>query len=250
VRWATVAAFVLVGSITTRAIAHVAPSVDDNNRYLKITPQADRIRVAYTVFFGEVPGQALRPSLDTDRNGTISDAEGDAYGARVAADVIGSLELAIDGRAQRFAWKQVSVGLGSPNVTNAGSFSIDMIAYVCLPTVGGKHDVVLRDRFRVPKPGETEVRVEDGPGITVSLAKIAGGDALSNDFKFVGPGGPLSDEGLHVVFTAADNAPREGCSGATIASAPKPSNPPWIAIGIGALVLLCTGVLFVIRRRR
>lgn len=248
-RWATVAALVLVGSFTARAIAHVAPSVDDNNRYLKITPQADRIRIAYTVFFGEVPGAALRPALDTDRNGAISDAEADAYGARVAADVIGSLELAIDGRSQRFAWKQISVGLGSPDVANAGSFSIDMIAYVCIPPTSRTHDVLLRDRFRVPKPGETEVRVEDGPGITVSVAKIAGADALANDFKFVGPGGPLSDEGLHVVFTASGTAPRDGCSGAT-APAVTSRGLPWLPISIAVLAVVCTGVLIAIRRRR
>ena len=34
--------------------AHVAPSVDDNNRYLKVTPLHDGIRLAYTVFFGEI----------------------------------------------------------------------------------------------------------------------------------------------------------------------------------------------------
>jgi hypothetical protein len=247
VRWATVVALLLVGSITTDADAHVAPSVDDNNRYLKVTPQADRLRVAYTVFFGEVPGAALRPSLDKNRDGAISDGEGQAYGDRVAADVIGSLELAIDGQTQRFAWKQVSVGLGSPNVAAAGSFSIDMIAYVCLPSVGGKHEVLLRDRFRVPKPGETEVRVEDGPGITVSLARVAGADALANDFKFVGPGGPLADEGLRIVFTASDTAPREGCAGATVAT--STGGPPWLAIGIGAAVLLVLGGVVAYRRR-
>lgn len=246
-RWASVAVLVFVGSITTDAIAHVAPSVDDNNRYLKLTPQADRLRLAYTVFFGEVPGATLRPSLDTDRNGTITDAEADVYGARIAADVIGALEVSIDGHTQRFAWKQVSVGLGAPTVTNGGSFSIDMIAYVCLPSVGGKHEVRLIDRFRVPKPGETEVRVEDSPGITVNVAKIAGSDALANDFKFVGPGGPLADEGLRVVFTAANSAPREGCAGA--APAKRSSGPPWLALGIAGGVLATAGLAFVLRRR-
>lgn len=251
-RWAAVAVMCFVGSITTGVDAHVAPSVDDNNRYLKITPQADRLRVAYTVFFGEVPGAGLRPSLDTDRNGTISDAEAETYGNRVAADVIGSLELTIDGQTQRFAWKQISVGLGTPTVANAGSFSIDMIAYVCLPGAGSKHDVLLRDRFRVPKPGETEVRVEDGPGITVSLAKIAGGDALANDFKFVGPGGPLSDEGLHIVFTAAENAPREGCSRATPPAATRSRDrQAWLVFAFGAVgLVVIVGAWIWLRRRR
>ena len=241
-RWAVLV--VVTITLATHALAHVAPSVDDNNRYLKLTPQADRVRLAYTVFFGERPGAALRPALDLDRDRTISDAEAQVYGDRIAADVIGSLELSIDGTAQRLAWKQVVVGLGTPAVAG-GSFSIDMIAYVCLPA-GARHEVVLRDRFRVPKPGETEVRVEDGPGITVDAARIAGADALANDFKFVGPGGPLSDDGLHVRFRASDDAPRSGeCN---VARATSDGGLPWLAIGGGAVALLALGL--VIRRAR
>lgn len=240
--------WLLVAMITVapRALAHVAPSVDDNNRYIKVTPQADRIRIAYTVFFGEVPGAALRPALDTNRDGAISDGEAQAYGDRVAADVIGSLELAVDGSARRLGWKQVVVGMGSPQVAGAGAFSIDMIAYVCLAKPGGRHAFVLRDRFRVPKPGETEVRVEDGPGITVAHARIAGGDALANDFKLVGPGGPLSDAGLDVAFTARADAPRSG----ECAVAAEPSGVPWPWIGIAAAGVLgvAAGVLY--RRRK
>jgi len=227
----------LVAMITLgpRAVAHVAPSVDDNNRYVKLTPQADRVRLAYTVFFGEVPGAGLRPTLDTNRDGAISDGEAQAYGDRIAADVLAAVELAVDGKQQRLAWKQVFVGLGSPTVT-AGAFSIDMIAYVCLARAGGRHELLLRDRFRVPKPGETEVRVEDGPGITVEHARIGTSDALANDFKFVGPGGPLSDDGLEVAFVASDKAPRSGeCVGTATANAAR---APWLAIGIGAIALL------------
>src|SRR6266545_4571338 len=55
--------------------AHVAPSVDDNNRYVKVTPLADGFRLAYTVFFGEIPGAAERPSIDTNRDSRIDDGE-------------------------------------------------------------------------------------------------------------------------------------------------------------------------------
>ena len=238
-----VVAIITLGAV---AHAHVSPSVDDNNRYVKLTPQADRIRVAYTVFFGEVPGAALRPTIDTNKDSTISDAEAQTYGNRIAADVIAALELAVDGKQQRITWKDVSVGMGSP-VVRAGSFSIDMIAYVCLPVVGGRHEALLRDRFRVPKPGETEVRVEDSTGITVELARIGGSDALANDFKFVGPGGPLSDDGLRVTFVVTDKAPRSGeCTGATTVNGDR---VPWLALGIGLIAaLLAIGVL--VRRLR
>jgi hypothetical protein len=228
---------------TALALAHVSPSVDDNNRYVKLTPQADRLRLAYTVFFGEVPGAALRPTLDKNRDGTISDAEAQTYGDRIAADVLASLDLAIDGKQQRLRWQQIMVGMGSPTV-NAGSFSVDMITYACLPnaTAGRRHELLLKDRYRVPKPGETEVRVEDSIGLTVESARIGTSDALANDFKFVGPGGPFSDDGLKVVFVASDKAPRSGeC--ATL-EAPSEDRVPWLAIGIAAAgALLVIAVL-------
>lgn len=237
---------VVMITLAPRARAHVAPSVDDNNRYLKVTPQADRIRLAYTVFFGEVPGAALRPGLDANRDGTITDAEAQVFGDRVGADVLASVELTVDGRGQRIAWKAVSVGLGTPAVAG-GAFSVDLIAYVCLARAGGRHELVLRDRFRVPRPGETEVRVEDGPGISIEHARIGGADALANDFKFVGPGGPLSDDGLAVAFVASADAPRSGeCVTAPAASG---GALPWLPIGAG-LAGLAGLAVFVYRRRK
>jgi hypothetical protein len=146
-----VAAITLAGA---RVDAHVGPSVDDNNRYLKLTPGADRVRLAYTVFFGEVPGAQMRRSLDGNRDGQISDAEAKAYGDKLAAEVAPSLEITVDGITWRVTWSTVTVGMGTPSVT-AGAFSVDLVGYLCLPSARGRHAVLLRDRFRVPRPGET-----------------------------------------------------------------------------------------------
>ena len=223
------------------AAAHVAPSVDDNNRYLKITPAADRVRVAYTVFFGEVPGAQMRPALDANRDGQISDDEAQAFGKKLASEVGGSLELTIDGTTQPIAWTTVVTGMGAPQVA-AGSFSVDLIAFPCLASARGKHTLLLRDRFRVPHPGETEVKVEDGLGTRIGSTRIGQQAAPEHDYKFVGPGGPLSDDGIEVTFTAADDAPLVGdglCSGATGSSDGKRIPRPLllgIAIGLAAVL--------------
>ena len=243
-RWVVVA----VVAVTLAGVArgHVAPSVDDNNRYLKVTPQADRVRLAYTVFFGEVPGAALRPTIDTNKDGTIDDREAQAFGDRTAADVLAAFEVAVDGKQQRLGWKQVVVGMGSPS-TRGGSFSVDMIAYVCT-TVRGRHEVRVRDRFRVPKPGETEVRVEDGLGIKVERARIGDASALNNDFKFVGPGGPLADTGLDIIYVAGDKAPvsaQREC-----AAPPRKRHYPWVWIVAGVVIVAGGVTAFVNSRRR
>src|SRR6185436_9352806 len=105
------------------AHAHVAPSVDDNNRYLKLTPMGDRVRLAYTVFFGEIPGAEARRSIDANRDGTISEAEAQAFGTKVAADVAGALDVTVDGAQQRVVWADVVVGMGTQR-TAAGAFAV------------------------------------------------------------------------------------------------------------------------------
>jgi hypothetical protein len=208
-------AAVLVLAITlgaTTTSAHVAPSVDDNNRYLKLTPQRDRVRLAYTVFFGENPGARMRPSLDTDRDGAISDAEAQAFGDRLAIEVGDALDVTVDGVQARVAWAEVVVGLGSPAV-RAGSFSVDLIAYFCLPASGDRHTLALRDRFRVPRPGETEVRIEALPGVTIETGRVGDARDPSHEFRFVGRGGPLSDDGVELVFVAGSQAPAGGGCG-------------------------------------
>jgi hypothetical protein len=233
------------GFVTT-ADAHVAPSVDDNNRYLKLTPAADRIRVAYTVFFGEVPGRQMRPSLDTNKDGLLSEDEGQVFGSKLAKDVADGIELTVDGTTQPVRWSTVAVGLGTPDIA-AGSFSVDLIAYVCLPG-GARHTVLLRDRFRVPKPGETEVKVEDAVGITIEHARLGPFENPERDYKLVGPGGPLMDDGLDVAFSVSDNAPRG--DRACASSAPTSSSSGRLAIVVvvgGILVALAIG--FAVSRR-
>ncbi len=244
-----VLALVATITIVAAAAAHVAPSVDDNNRYLKITPQADRVRLAYTVFFGEVPGRTARASIDKNGDGTITDAEAQAFGDKLAADVLAALDVTVDHRQQRLAWKAISVGMGSP-ATTAGSFSVDLIAYLCVSPARGRHAVTVRDQFRVPNPGETEVLVEDGPGIRIEHARIGAATAPSNDFKFVGPGGPLADDGLDVAFVADASAPVATDDTCVAAPAPASHRPPWLAIGLagGALVIAAAVVLY--RRRK
>jgi hypothetical protein len=238
-------------ALVARASAHVAPSVDDNNRYIKLTPLGDRVRVAYTVFFGEVPGAQTRPSIDADHDGAISDAEAQAFGGKLAAEVAAALDLSVDATQHPVAWSEVVVGMGSPTV-RAGSFSVDLVTYLCLPTVRGRHTVLLRDRFRIPRPGETELKVEDSPGVSVDHARIGQAEDPSHDYRFVGPGGPLSDDGLDLVFTASDKAPLgdASCKAAAPAS-PQHGVPTGLLVGAAAVLgFVLAAIVTVVRRRR
>lgn len=232
--------------------AHVAPSVDDNNRYLKVTPQADGIRLAYTVFFGEIPGASERKLIDANHDGQIDDAESKAYGDKLAAQVAAAIQLDLDGKTVPVTWQVVDVGMGSPDVA-AGAFSVDLITYVC-GTGTATHRLNLRDNFRVPRPGETDVKVEDSPGITVTKARIGPADDPTHEYRFVGPGGPLSDDGLEVELTATASAPRipaDQCKANAVSTARRPrSSWPRIGIMVGVLVMFAISAVFFLKRRR
>ncbi len=244
---------VLVLAITIaapQAVAHIAPSVDDNNRYLKLTPAADRVRISYTVLFGEVPGAQTRKTIDANRDGTISDDEASAFGTRIAGEVGPSLEVTVDGKVQPVTWATVAVGMGSSQ-TAAGSFSVDLVAWACLPTARGKHRLVLRDRFRIPRPGETEAKVEDSPGVTIHHARIGTHDDPTHDYRFAGPGGPLADDGLDLEFTASDKAPLTAdgtCAGK--GATKRPPTRMIIMLGMGVAFVLAVIAVMLKRRRR
>jgi hypothetical protein len=241
------------------AEAHVAPSVDDNNRYLKLTPLGDRVRLAYVVFYGEVPGAQTRPSLDADGDGAIGDAEAQAFGDKLAGEIAAALDISIDGAPQRIAWTTISVGLGSSRVA-AGAFSVDLVAFLCLPAARGRHEVRLSDRFRLPRPGETELRVEDGPGITIERAQVGDLSDPSWTYRFAGPGGPLTDPGLELAFTAGEEAivaPDKACAVAAggAASGGGLAKRPVVLIAVAAAAVLAAAAAaaagtVLVRRRR
>lgn len=233
-------------AITATAAAHVAPSVDDNNRYLKVTPFGDRVRLAYTVFFGEVPGAIARRDIDTNHDGQLTEAEGHAFGVTIAGQVAAGLQVEVDGKVATMPWASVDVGLGSPQVA-AGSFSVDLIGYACLPSARGTHQLVVHDRYRIAHPGETEVKVEDAPGIVIDKAHVGPANDPSHDFRFAGPGGPLSDDGLELTF---DAGPRSTVTADAVCRAEPARSRAWllyVALGTGVLVL--AGVVVVVKRR-
>ncbi len=233
------------------ASAHVAPAVGDNNRYLKLTPLGDRVRLSYTVFYGEIPGAALRRTIDRNRNGTIEDAESAAFGEPVAKDVAAALVVAVDGVPQPVAWSEVVVGLGTPSVTG-GSFSIDLVGWLCLASPRGKHAVLLRDAYRLDRPGETEVKVEDSPGVTITATRIGGAEDEAHDYKLVGPSGALETEGLDLQFAAGDKAVLGGGEAVcrTPSALPLPTAVIVAAAAVVAFVLAGLVTLVRLRRRR
>jgi hypothetical protein len=232
------------------AAAHVAPSVGDNNRYLKLTPLGDRVRLAYTVFYGEVPGAELRRAIDANHDGAIDDTESQAFGGRIADELAAALELTVDGARRPVTWSQVVVGMGTPR-TAGGTFSIDLVASICLTPPRGPHAIELRDRFQLAHPGETEIRFEDSPGVTIDHARVGDDGDPGIDYKIIGPTPVLGDAGpaggIALAFTAGPRA--VVASDAACARPAPPGAPTGVIIGAAAAALaILAGAVTIARR--
>ena len=235
-------------------LAHVAPAARENNRYIKVLPLGDRVRVAYTVFYGEAPGHTMRQALDVDHDGIVSDSEAHAYGEQLAAKVAAGLELEVDGVRWPVAWDEISVGLGMPQ-TSAGAWSVDLIASPCSAGAGGVHRLVMKDRTELELAGETEVWVVDAPGVTIDRARIGAMDDPTHDFQFSGPSRELAKDGLDLTYRAT-GAGRLGrgsgraCSAGGVGDGDGDSRSwlPWVvAVASGGLIGLAA---MVVQRRR
>lgn len=241
-RWLVAA---LIALASASAAAHVAPALGDNNRYLKLTPLGDRVRLAYTIFYGEVPGRALRAQLDKNGDGAIDDRETDAFGERIARDVARSVIIAIDGVPAPVVWSQVVVGLATPR-TAAGAFSIDLVASLCLTRPRGPHAILLRDAYPLERPGETEVKLEDSPGVTITRSRIGGAEDEAHDYKLVGPSGALETEGLDAQLVITDQAP---VTADATCAAPAARPPAGLIVGAGVVIASVLAVIAIVARR-
>jgi hypothetical protein len=235
------------------AAAHVVATDNDNSRFVVLTALGDRVRIAYTVLFGDNPARVERTAMDADHDGVLSETEAHAFGTRLAEDVAAGLTLEVDGAPRPVSWAEVDVGMGTPAVA-AGAFSVDLIAYACFARARGSHRLRLRDRFHLPHAGQLELKVEDSPGVTIERARVGTLEALDDDFTFVGLGGPPADDGLDVAITAgsdavvtADGACEESPADTTTRSR---DGTAFILGGVAAAALVGGAVAIALVRRR
>ncbi|HLU68327.1 MAG TPA: hypothetical protein VKZ63_18715 [Kofleriaceae bacterium] len=232
------------------AAAHVAPSARENNRYLTLTPLGDRVRLAYVVYIGEEPGRRARARMDRDRSGRIDADESAAYAGEIAAEVAARVEVAVDGRALPLRFSEVHIGLGDDGV-GGGSFAIDLVAWICLerPREHLEHELRLVDRFEIPAPGESELRVDPGPGVSVTSARFASdpaGAPARLERRWRGGPGPAAG-GYQLSFTVDPS--RAPFSDQPCAPAPARDGALWPYLVAAAALMTSVGLLALRRSR-
>jgi hypothetical protein len=230
---------VICASQLRTASGHVQPSVSTNNRYIKLTAFADRARLAYIVYIGEIPGQTARVRLDADRDGVLSDAETATFRDEWARRVRDGLSVESDGAAIPITWDSAHVGLGDPR-TSSGAFSLDLVAWLCVPAASLR----LVDTVVIPEAGESEVLIEESPGVEITGAELAGNAGTKHTWK--GEAHPIN-KGLSISWRAAADAP------------PPPGNcgaPParrsrwWLPLLISGAALIGMFAILIVWRKR
>ena len=228
--------------------AHVGPSDTSNNRYYKLTPMSDRVRLAYTIFFGREPALVTRRRMDVDRDGVLSPDEVAAYGDLIAKEVLASVSFQLDGKDVDVLWQDIDVGMQDTDV-GAGPFSVDLIGTVCLRpgAAGNEHQLRFRDRLRLPKPGETELSLAPAPGIRMTRS-VLDGKPSRHEAKWQGGPGPAQAgyEFAFVVESADMPALDDSCLPRADASASR----MWMPLALAGLAAALGALLWRHRARK
>ena len=96
---------VLVAGVFAAVLASSAPALAHPlgnftvNRYAGIELTPGRVRIDYVVDLAEIPTVQVRPGIDVDRDGTVTDTERSAWADRTASELLANLTLTVDDRA-------------------------------------------------------------------------------------------------------------------------------------------------------
>lgn len=229
--------------------AHIGSSETVNNRYYKLAPMADRVRIVYTIFFGREPSADLRRNMDTDRDGVLSASEVATYAGALQSDVVRSTAATLGANGAKIHWQPIDLGIGRAT-TSGGAFSADLVGTVCLQQSGPKevHRLTFVDGLVLAKPGESELRLDPAPGIRIAESRL-GGREVGAGHKWQGGAGPVA-QGYQLSFLVE----RDDSAGLNDLCKPPPSEKHRlrsILVGGAVLLLLAAALgLRAVRRRR
>lgn len=156
-------AFPVVLMLFGDAWGHPSFTPRSNNRYVKLTLLRDRVRLAYSVLYGDLPAQLERRRMDTDADGRVSEAERAPLLEALGHELERTLRVELDGGGVPVRFSERVAGMDEPRV-GPFPFSIDLCAWLPL-TARTEHELQVYDGFALEDAGEREVVVEEGPDV-------------------------------------------------------------------------------------
>jgi hypothetical protein len=143
-------------------VAHPVTSRTENNRYVKLTLAEGRLRVAYSVLYGELPSFYARRAMDRDGDGRVSADEARAHADEVATQMAAQSVLTVNGTRIPLRLPDRAATVADPRVGPI-PFSIDLWEVVAVAP-RGRMVIAFEAGGELPRLGETEVKFEESPG--------------------------------------------------------------------------------------
>ena len=166
----------------TAALAHPLGNFTVNH-YSRIEPAGDGVRIFYVLDMAEIPTFQEQPNIDADRDGQVSEAEGERYAQRRAEELRRNLRLRLDGAPTEL--EAVSRALSfPPGQGGLATLRLETVYWAELPRGGGPIELSYRDdndptrigwREIVARPGAAGARIQQSSVPTDDLT-----DALRN----------------------------------------------------------------------
>jgi nickel/cobalt exporter len=136
------------------------------NRYSRIEPAGDGVRIVYVLDLAEIPTFQERPNVDADRDGQLGEAERERYADRSAEELRGSLKLTLDGAPAELRLVSRSLSF-PPGQAELPTLRLEAVYAATLPGgTRGPVELVYRDDNNPTRIGWREVVARAGAADT------------------------------------------------------------------------------------
>jgi nickel/cobalt exporter len=178
------------------------------NQFSKLEIGENRIDLRQILEMAEIPTFQLSSEIDTDKNGTISEAELNDYAGKITPEISSKLQLAINQQTLplQFVHKNVSLQPGAGNLQTLRiewNFSAEVVK-------AETNQVIFNNQNYKERIGWNEIVIERKNGINV-FDSSAFGSSLSKELKSYPEnllGAPLNERSASFSFTS-NGLPRE-----------------------------------------
>jgi ABC-type nickel/cobalt efflux system permease component RcnA len=192
------------------------------NQYSGLQLRRDGIDVRHVVVFGQLPALRELHLADADGDGVTTQAERDAYAARLAEAIAGDLRVTVDGVRIPLHATRWTTSLPMEQSGFSLRVEVDFAGDMPAATSSSSHALAFGNDNYAGRFGWTEIVVQAAPSIAVfdtdafSTSLTAG---LSETVPAMPATGPLAERAVHLTFTngpipqgAQPLAPRAGTS--------------------------------------
>ena len=199
------------------------------NQFCGVEVASDAVAVHYTAVFGQLPALRELHLADADGDGVTSQAERDAYAARLAPAIADQLRVTVDGAPVALRAARWTTSL--PTEQGGFSLRIDVDFAGALPASdsSAQHAVAFANQNYAGQFGWQEIAVREAPPVKVYATDAFNTsltNGLSDAVQAMPASGPLSERAVRLSYTAGSApagaqrlGPRPGTAASVAASA-------------------------------